>query len=172
VKNSKDDDNKPAGPRADRPHMPGYGLLAAEEGSGLFDWDHVDERMAAARNYWIASTRLDGRPHVMPVWGIWLDGAFYFGTGRDSVKDRNLSANPAVIVHLESGDDVIILEGTAVVVSDSEILARYADAYEAKYDFRPDPADPGGVTYTLRLRKAMAWLEKDFPGSATRWVFD
>ena len=45
----------------------------------MLSWDHVQERMAEARNYWVATVRPDGRPHATPVWGLWVDGAFYFG---------------------------------------------------------------------------------------------
>jgi hypothetical protein len=31
--------------------------------------------------HWLATVRPDGRPHVMPVWAIWVDDAFYFVTG-------------------------------------------------------------------------------------------
>lgn len=47
------------------------------------------------------------------MWGVWLDGVLYFGTGAGSVKARNLAANPALVVHLESGDKAVIMEGEA-----------------------------------------------------------
>lgn len=52
-----------------RPIMPaGYGISA--ESDGRLDWAWLDSRLETARNYWVASTRPDGRPHVMPVWGV------------------------------------------------------------------------------------------------------
>ena len=159
-------------PRADRPYMPGYGIRPAEEGAGLFSWSHISRQMALARNYWVSTVGPDGRPHAVPVWGIWLDGGFIFSAGHKSRKAHNLAANPAIVVHLESGDDVIILEGTVEEVVDPELGRRYADAYEAKYQWRPDPVDPASVTYWLHLKMAFAWLEKDFPGTAPRWVFE
>src|SRR3712207_802185 len=107
-------------PEAQRPHMPGYGIHPAAD--GLLDWSQVTAQLEQARNYWVATTRPDGRPHAAPVWGVWLDGAFYFGTGRTSVKGRNLAANPALTVHLESGDDAVILEGVAEPVTDPALL--------------------------------------------------
>lgn len=167
--------SSPAGraePKADRPAMsPDYGLLDAASGSGLLPWSWVEERMSRSRNYWIGTTRPDGRPHVMPVWGIWLDGTFYFGTSRRAQKARNLAQSPELVVHLESGDEAVILEGVAEEVTDLGVLTRYADAYQAKYQFRPDPNDAAGLTLALRPRVAFAWLESDFVGSATRWRF-
>jgi hypothetical protein len=158
-------------PGAGRPYMPGYGIKPIGEGAGLFSWHHVSQQMATARNYWISTVRPDGRPHAVPVWGIWLDRGFMFSAGNQSRKARNLAANPTIVVHLESGDDVIILEGAVEEMVDPELGQRYADAYEAKYQWRPDPADPETVTYLLCPQVAFAWLEEDFPGTATRWVF-
>jgi len=158
-------------PQASRPHMPGYGLLDADAGSGLMDWHRASQQMAAARNYWLNTTRPDGRPHAAPIWGVWLDETLLFGLGVNSRKARNLAKNRAVSLHLESGDDVLILEGVVEPVSAPAVLARYVDAYGAKYDFRPDPADPETVTYALRIETAFAWLERDFPATATRWRF-
>lgn len=88
-----------------------YGLQPASGGKGLLPWSWAEERLTAARNYWICSAGDDGRPHAMPVWGLWLEGGLLFGTARTSRKGRNLRRNPAVVVHLESGDEVVILEG-------------------------------------------------------------
>lgn len=150
----------------DRPFMPGYGLQPADKGLGLFPWAKVREQMEAARNYWLATVRPDDRPHAAPVWGIWVDDAFYFGTGKESRKARNLTANPAIIVHLESGDDVIIIEGNVEIVTDEELLARLDAVYMAKYNVNLLGEHP---VFVVRPRTAYAWLEKDFPGSATRW---
>jgi hypothetical protein len=159
-------------PRADKPHAPGYGFETATSAPGeRLPWEQVVEWLTASRNYWVCSTRPDGRPHAMPVWGLWLEGAVYFSTGRTSQKGRNLAANPAVVIHLESGDDTVILEGVVAEVTDKEVLARFADAYETKYDFRPDVDDADGLYYKLHARKALAWRERDFPESATRWRF-
>ncbi len=157
-------------PTPSRPNFPaGYGI-AATPPTGA-DWSAVAAKIAASRNYWIATTRDDGRPHAMPVWGVVLDGALYFGTDPKSMKARNLAARPAVVVHLESGDDVVVLEGDAAPVTDHAILARYADAYDAKYNFRPDPNDPNALTLTLRPSVCHTWLESDFPNTAVRWTF-
>jgi general stress protein 26 len=151
-----------------RPVMPrGYGLLDPAEGSGLLEWNAAEQQLVSARNYWIATTRPDGRPHCVPIWGVWVDGAFYFGTDDDSRKARNLRANPHAVVHLESGDEALILEGAVAQVTDAVIVTRVSEHYAAKYDF------PEGLSSALVLRPqiALAWRERDFAGSATRWQF-
>ncbi len=104
----------------------------------------------------------------MPVWAIWVDGALVFSTSPDSRKGRNMERDPRVVVHLESGDEVVILEGE---VESCGLDKSGADLYEAKYDWRPrESADHGW--YRLRPRVAYAWTERDFTRSATRFVFD
>lgn len=160
-----------AEPAATRPLMAsGYGV-DRDDHAGMLPWSYVTERMAAARNYWVATARPDGRPHVMPVWGLWLDGSFCFSTDPASRKARNIAGRPEIAVHLESGDDVVILEGRVEAVSDRSLLARFADAYDTKYAFRPEVDTPEPAVWRLDARVAFAWQEKDFPSSATRWSF-
>ena len=129
-------------PRLSRPNMPGYGLPAELPESEAAHWERAEQMLAAARNYWISSASPEGRPHAMPVWGLYTDGRLLFSTGRSSRKGRNLAQNPRVAVHLESGDDVVILEGVLEELQDAQELARFCDDYEAKYSIRPDSRRP------------------------------
>jgi hypothetical protein len=151
----------------------GYGLAPVRGQNDLVAWQHVEEQLHRQRNYWVNSTRPDGRPHAMPVWGVWVDGSFYFSTDPQSRKGRNLAANPEVVIHLESGDDVVILEGRVMLFSDPTVLQTVDQAYFAKYQFHltGDQAAPG-VVYRLRPKVVFAWLEKNFSASATRWKFE
>jgi len=165
---------KTSNPMTDRPEMEGYGIQPIGSGESLIPWVEVSQKLAQARNYWLSTTRPDGRPHAMPVWGVWLDEAFYFGTGADTVKARNLVHNPAAVVHLESGDDVVILEGTAVPVTDKSLLTHiYVNIYGPKYgmDMSAHAEDDAGPTFALQPTLAFAWLESDFPNTATRYRF-
>lgn len=158
-----------------RPFMPGYGLPEEQAEFRYLLWEAISAQLAAARNYWIVTTRPDGKPHATPVWGLWLDEAFYFSCGKESQKARNLRANPALVVHLESGDEVVILEGRAEMVTNRRILQKINQAYDEKYSIRPLDLEAETPSqdpfFTLILSKAMAWLENDFVGSATRWLF-
>jgi hypothetical protein len=159
-------------PTSDRPEMPpGYGVPEGEE--GLLPWQHARERLEKARNYWICTTRPDGRPHSSPVWGVWLGNMLYFDGSPETRRMRNIKANPAVSVHLESGDDVLILEGEAHEIRnpDHTITTRLAEIYAAKYagyNPSPDSWDEGGL-YAITAYKVIAWtnLAKD----PTRWLF-
>ncbi|HEV7727921.1 MAG TPA: pyridoxamine 5'-phosphate oxidase family protein [Modestobacter sp.] len=69
------------GPVADRPVLPGYGVLPAAEGSGLLPSAEAERRLAVSHDYWCATVRPDGRPHVMPVWGVWRAGRLWLSSG-------------------------------------------------------------------------------------------
>jgi hypothetical protein len=71
----------------DRPHMPGYGIQAIGDGSSLISWEYVNKMFSKARNYWISTTRPDGRPQAVPVWGVWREG--FFSLERESVPRKN-----------------------------------------------------------------------------------
>jgi PPOX class probable F420-dependent enzyme len=153
-------------PRASRPAFPpGYGLTGAK----LLPWSWAVERLTHGRNYWICTTRADGSPHAMPVWGLWRGDAVVFSTSPSSAKARNLAHDPRVVVHLESGDEAVILEGEAERIS---IDAAAADAYEEKYAFRPNPDDADALWLRVRPRRAYALRESDFPNTATRYDWD
>src|SRR6476619_5195147 len=61
-------------------------------------WDVVERLLTDAQLYWIVTVRTDGRPHAVPLVGVWHDGTFAFCTGPDEQKHRNLEANPQVAV--------------------------------------------------------------------------
>lgn len=161
-----------SGPRASRPYMPGYQIAAAEGGKGLLPWSWAAERLSNAHNYWLSTTRPDGGPHAMAVWGVWLDESFIFSTAQSSTKARNLAADPRCVVCPERGDEAVVLEGVAEEVTDPALLRRFADAYNTKYDWDMDAA-AGGI-YAVRPSVAFGFIELpgDFPTTATRWTFN
>lgn len=146
--------------------FPGY--TSESQPPSPLDWDWAVERLRDAPNYWVCTTTASGAPHAMPVWAVWVDEAVCFSTGVESVKARNLARNPRVVIHLESGDEAVILHGVADTL-DRSIADEVATQYERKYDLRPDPSQ--GVWFALRPRKAFAWRESDYPSSMTRFDF-
>ena len=63
----------------------------------------ADARLAAEQNIWLATTRPDGRPHLVAIWFGYVDGRFYVCTWGSSVKVNNVAHNPRAVVSLESG---------------------------------------------------------------------
>ena len=132
-------------------------------------------RLAPARNYWLCRTTPSGAPHAAPVWGVVTGATLYLCSERRTVKARNLAADPRVVVHLESGEDVVIVRGTAddrgAPGQVPEVVAALAAKYDSEGDrqYLPD-ADPDfDVVYALRPRSAMMWRLADYEGSQRRW---
>jgi hypothetical protein len=156
------------GPAAGRPRIPpGYGI--PKDKKGLLPWSYVTERMARAMQYWVSTVSPHGRPHATPVDGLWLDDRLYFGGAPETRRNRNLAANPAVCVHLDSAVEVVILHGDAHLRKPDHALAvRLAEASTQKCGYAPKPEDyeTGGVP-VFHPRVVIAW--KQFPKDATRW---
>jgi nitroimidazol reductase NimA-like FMN-containing flavoprotein (pyridoxamine 5'-phosphate oxidase superfamily) len=163
-------------PKASRPYMPGYGILDASGGRGLLPWEWAVERLTRSRNYWVATTCPDGRPHCVPVWGIWLDEAFYFSSGARSRKARNLAANPNCVVCPEDGIQAVSLEGVAERITDAAAIRRFVEAYNPKYqwDLKVETVLDMGPIFAVRPCKVIGVdaTPGEFQGSATRWIFD
>ncbi|WP_440713496.1 pyridoxamine 5'-phosphate oxidase family protein [Gordonia sp. FQ] len=163
-------------PTPDRPEFPdGYGL--PESTDGLLTWAAVEPKLVAAKHYWLCSVRPDGRPHSVPRWGVWVDGRFYYDGAPTTRHTRNVEANPNVTLTLESGTDVVIVEGTSSATrADADGLgARLAAAFAKYHDdgYRPEPgawsgADGGGLRVIVPHR-VLAW--SSFPADCTRFRF-
>ena len=154
--------------------MPGYGLLAPTEGAGLLTWAWAEQQLARSRNYWLATVRPDGRPHVMPVWGMWNEGAFWFSSSNASRKTRNLGGNPRCTVTTEDAANPVVLEGVASRVTDIQSLTRVLEWENAKYgtDYSIDMLDPAAnACFRVRPTWAFGLQAIDFTGSPTRWEF-
>jgi len=73
----------------------------------------VSQKLDIEKNIWVATVRLDGRPHLVPVWFAWYANKLYLCIERASVKGRNLTANPKISLALEDGSHPLIIEGRA-----------------------------------------------------------
>jgi Pyridoxamine 5'-phosphate oxidase len=137
----------------------------------LLDWASVEQRLIDSPHYWLATVCRDGRPHVVPVDGMWLDGGCYFGGDAATVHIRNLRRDGRATLHLEDGESAVIVEGTAKWVTPSETVARrLAAAAESKYGYPQSAAEYLTGVWRLQPAKVLAWtlLYVD----ATRFRFD
>jgi nitroimidazol reductase NimA-like FMN-containing flavoprotein (pyridoxamine 5'-phosphate oxidase superfamily) len=153
--------------------MPGYGVLAADEGGGLLPWDVVLSRLTASHDYWLASITDGTRPHVMPVWGVWLGGRFWFSSSNGSRKARNVTVHPQVTVTTDNPHQPVVLEGRAERVDDLATRSRFNDAVNAKYETGYElDFYRGSSIFRVHPHVVFALDDADFVGSPTRWQLD
>ncbi|HKG57330.1 MAG TPA: pyridoxamine 5'-phosphate oxidase family protein [Candidatus Limnocylindrales bacterium] len=157
-------------PRVSRPHVPGYGI--PEDTTGLLPWAWARERLDAALIYRLATADADAAPHLVPIWGAWVDDRWYV-EGGPTRWQRNLRANPKLAIQIESGDEVVVVEGVARELVappqplSSRILAGYAK-YRPGYEASAEHWREGGL-WELRPIRAFAWSV--FPTDMTRYEF-
>ncbi len=138
-------------------------------------WGEVSGRLAAARNYWLGTTMPSGAPHAVPVWGVVTAQTLFLYSERTTVKARNLAADARCVIHLESGDEVLIVHGVAEDLGDPfqvpSVVAALASKYTRPEDRQYLPgADPAfDVVYAIRPRSALAWRLDDYASSQRRW---
>ena len=166
--------SKPIEPAPERPYMPGYGLPEGPE--GRIPWSWAAKRLEGSRNYWLATARQDGRPHLMVIWGVWLEDVFYFSTGRYSRKTRNLESNAHCVIGTEEAHEAVVVEGAAEKLRDVEQLEEFLALYQRKYDYdmstmREDILALREPIFAMRPSVAFGLDEKSLLQNATRWRF-
>jgi Pyridoxamine 5'-phosphate oxidase len=150
-------------------------------------WQIVGDTLKAAELYWLTTVRGDGRPHVTPLIGAWIDDAFVFCTGPEEQKACNLAHATAVTVTTgvntwNDGLDVVV-EGNAERSTGRAELTPLADAIREKYDgvwdFTPSDdgfghADDSGashIAYVFRVRPAKVLAFAKSPHGQTTFRF-
>ena len=161
----------------DRPQVPdGYGLPATAE--GMLRWSVVEQRLVEELHYWMATTRPDGRPHVVPRWGAWLDGALYYDGSPKTIHARNAFTNSACTLHIGDGRTAITIDGrsapsTPVSGSLGQSVAAELGRKYGDHGYAPEAdawsGDDAGGLMIFTPDKALAWFE--FPTDMTRFHF-
>ena len=166
------------GPAPEQPRMADYGV-GGPGWEGL-PWSWAADRLVPNRNYWVVTVSRSGRPHSLPVWGVWHDNdqRFMFSCGPSSRKARDLAANPQVVVTVDDTVECVSIEGSARVLDPADpAVAVWVDRYIAKYR----PVSPELSADFLRANlvvevapdRAFGIIEREdeFSIRATRWRF-
>jgi hypothetical protein len=156
--------------------MPDYGVDTPDWHA--LPWTWAEERLAAGRNYWVVTVAADGRPHALPVWGVWSadELRFAFSCGPKSRKAANLAANRRVVVASEDTVECLSMEGRADLVDDAR-----RDQWIARYLAKYTPLSPGlsaeflrqNLVFEVVPERVFAIIEREaeFSTRATRWRF-
>lgn len=160
-------ESRPGEPTVEPLDLPnGYGTA-----TDPLSWETVREELESARQYWFATVRPDGRPHVVPLDGLWLDGCWYYGGSPDTVHARTVLTNPQAVMHLPDPWRAAIVEGVVDHIDlDPEQAQEMADRASAKYpEHGQQPADRYRIVRCLRPSRVLAWTS--FPDDCTRFRF-
>jgi len=116
--------------------MPGYGIRPPGDGSGLLPWRWAEQRLHRSHNFWVVTLWPDGRPHAMPVWGVWEDddASFWFTTAVRSRKALNIANDPRCTVATEDEQHPVVLNGDGEIRTVNEELAHVLQLVNAKYE--------------------------------------
>jgi Pyridoxamine 5'-phosphate oxidase len=161
-----------AEPMTSRPYMPGYGIVGPGEGTGLLPWAWAEERLVDSHEYWLATVRANGAPHVMPVWGVWYELAAWFSSSGDSRKTRNIAADPRAVITNDNPLQPVVVEGLVERIFGDDAVETFTRLVNTKYDtdysvsFFADNA-----LFRLQPHWVFSLDDADFTGSPTRWVF-
>lgn len=158
-------------PTSSRPDLPAdYGVAAPDEGRGLLDWAWADERLGGRYIWWLATVRPNGRPHLMPIWAVWLGDGVAFSTGGETRKAKNLTLDARCTIVPERGVESVIVEGVVEALP-ADRVADFGAAYTEAYDF--DPTSMDSPMLIVRPTTVFGFIDADdgFPLSATRWTF-
>ena len=158
--------------------MAAYGV--PDDLDGVLPWSWADTRLSSSRNFWIVTASIKGRPHAMPVWGVWMSALerFAFSCAPQSRKARNLGENPQIVVTIDDTVECVSLEGRARAISGAD-ADPFVDAYARKYE--DDPVKQTALAafmrensiYEVTPERAFGIIEREdeFAQRATRWVW-
>ena len=157
--------------------MPDYGVDAPSWEP--LPWSWAAQRLAANRNFWVVTVSADGRPHAMPLWGVWDDDirCFGFSCAPRARKARNLAEDPRAVVMIESTVECLSMEGQAFRVLNDERQERWIERYLKKYrSISPDISAEflhQNLIFEFAPERAFAVIEREeeFSTRATRWLF-
>ena len=147
--------------------VPGYQM--PETCENLLAWDFVADRMSTSEFYWINTVYPDGRPHSVPLWGIWYEERFHCDGSTETAWSQNLTKNPRISVHTPDPNRVVIVHGIARFLEDDDLdeasWDRLDTAYQTKYQ-----VDTGSPWIRVEPTKVLAWNGGELT-TMTRWLF-
>jgi len=140
-------------------------------------WSWVDDQLRAAPTFWVVAAPAPGDPagppHPRPVWGVWTGEEVYVSVGSPPLR-RAFAAGGAVTVHLDSGTDVVVVEGTVRPSVTPDDAARAVAAYDAKYDYSYDVETYGPLACvdpaTILAWRTAGWAGRDSFQSVGKWT--
>lgn len=137
----------------------------SSEGAAMTPWFDARDSLDEARIFWLATVRPDGRPHVTPLFSVWVENTLYFSTGEGERKAKNLAGNTHCVI-LTGRNTIdglnVIVEGEAVQITDEAKLRQVAKKYASKYNWHYTVRDEalfgvGGKSLVFEVQQSTAF---------------
>lgn len=133
----------------------------------MTDREWQDFMAQGSRTGKLATVRADGRPHVVPIWFILVDGELLFMTGEGTVKANNIRRDPRVAISVDDEAfpySYVTIEGNAEILEPApdafleiatEIARRYVGSEKAA-EYGQRNAVPGELLVRVTPRKVLS----------------
>lgn len=114
-------------------------------------------RLARDNDVWAATADATGEPCLVPL-AFWWDGeAVWLSTRDTNPTGRNLCASGRVRLSFGHTRDVVLVHGTARMLTREELPAGVGDAFAAKDGWDPREDHPSYVFFRVAPQVLQAW---------------
>ena len=110
---------------------------------------------------WVATADSAGRPYLIPLSFLWDGTDLWLSTAASSPTGRNLRDNGLLRLTLGLTRDVVLVEGTAEVLTADQLSTGLGDAFAAKTGFDPRRLSSPYFYFRVRPRLLQAWREEN-----------
>ena len=136
----------------------------------------VDAYLAVQRTIRLATCGEGGRPHVVPLWFVWLDRTVFMNSTRGNRTVRNLERNPVATGAVDDGGSYgelrgVVLSGPVERADGDPRVEEVRARWSAKYlGGRPVPYERWRNRQWLRMRpdRVVSWDFRKIPDRRAR----
>jgi nitroimidazol reductase NimA-like FMN-containing flavoprotein (pyridoxamine 5'-phosphate oxidase superfamily) len=138
--------------------------------------EELDAFLGDQRTVRLGSTGGDGRPQVVPLWYVWLDGAMFLNSTLGNLSLRNLESNPQAAAVVDDGDSYeqlrgVILRGRVERADRDPHIPEVRALWSRKYmggDLVPYDRWKNRVWLRLRPDEVTSWDFRKIPEARAR----
>jgi hypothetical protein len=115
------------------------------------------DRLEHDKDVWVATADAGGEPCLVPLFFWWNGEEVWLSTRESNPTGQNLGASGRVRLSFGDTRDVVLMGGTARVLTRDELPAGVGEAFAAKGGWDPRKDGPAYVFYAVRPRWVQAW---------------
>jgi nitroimidazol reductase NimA-like FMN-containing flavoprotein (pyridoxamine 5'-phosphate oxidase superfamily) len=138
--------------------------------------DELHDYLEEQRTVRLATASSDGRPHVIPLWFVWVDETIFLNTTLGNLTVEQFMRNPRVAAVVDDGPSYeelrgVVVHGLIERADEDERLPEVRRRWSDKYmDGGPVPYDRWRNRVWLRLRpdRVTSWDFRKIPEAKAR----